>query len=55
MAIPMDYEAIRFSPSGVSGAGTGLGYSLMAFVANLLAAFIRGLAVELFPVETIRP
>lgn len=49
MAIPMDYEAIRSSPSGVSGAATGLGYSLMAFVANLLAAFIRGLGYRAIP------
>jgi hypothetical protein len=37
MAVAMDYDAIRSSPSGVSGAATGLGYSKMAFVANLLA------------------
>jgi reductive dehalogenase len=49
MAIPMDYEAICSSPSGVSGAATGLGYSIMAFVANLLAAFIRGLGYRAIP------
>lgn len=49
MAIPMDYEAIRSSPSGVSAAATGLGYSMMAFVANLLATFIRGLGYRAIP------
>jgi hypothetical protein len=39
MAIEMDYETIRSSPSGVAGAATGLGYSKMAFVANLMACF----------------
>ena len=31
MAVEMDYETIRSSPSGVAGAATGLGYSKMAF------------------------
>jgi epoxyqueuosine reductase len=49
MAVEMDYAAIRSSPSGVAGAATGLGYSKMAFVANLLAAFIRGLGYRAIP------
>ena len=49
MAIPMEYDAMRCSPSGVSGAATGLGYSMMAFVANLLASFIRGLGYRAIP------
>ena len=49
IAIPMDYEAIRSAPGGVSGAATGLGYSMMALVANLLAAFIRGLGYRAIP------
>ena len=49
MAVAMDYDAIRSSPSGVSGAATGLGYSKMAFVANLLAVFIRGLGYRSIP------
>jgi epoxyqueuosine reductase len=49
MAIPMDYEAIRCSPGGVSAAATGLGYSQMAFTANLLAAFITGLGYRAIP------
>ena len=49
IAIAMDYRAIRSSPSGVAGAATGLGYSRMVFVANLLAAFIRGLGYRAIP------
>src|SRR4030067_3081705 len=49
IAIPMDYETIRSSPSGVSAAATGLGYSKMAFVANLLATFIKGLGYRAIP------
>jgi len=49
MAIPMDYEATRCSPSGVSAAATGFGYSMMAFGANLLATFIRGLGYRAIP------
>jgi len=49
MAIEMDYEAIRSSPTGVSAGATGLGYSKMAFVANLVATFIRGLGYRAIP------
>ncbi len=49
MAIAMDYDAIRFSPTGVAGAATGLGYSRMAFVANLMATFVRGLGYCAIP------
>ena len=49
MAIEMDYDAIRSSPTGVAGAATGLGYSKMAFLAHLLAAFIRGLGYQAIP------
>jgi reductive dehalogenase len=49
MAIEMDYDAIRSSPTGVAGAATGLGYSKMAFVANLIAALIRGLGYRAIP------
>ncbi len=49
MAVEMDYEALRSSPTGVGGAGTGLGYSRMAFVAGLLAVFIRGLGYRAVP------
>ena len=49
MALEMDYETLRTSPSGVAGAATGLGYSRMAFLANLLAAFVRGLGYQAVP------
>ena len=49
MAIAMDYETIRMSPSGMEDAATGLGYSMMAMAANLLAIFIRGLGYQAIP------
>jgi len=49
MAVEMDYDAIRSSPTGTAGAATGLGYSKMAFVANLVATFIRGLGYRAIP------
>jgi epoxyqueuosine reductase len=49
MALEMDYDAIRSSPTGVAGGATGLGYSRMTFVANLLATFIRGLGYRAIP------
>jgi reductive dehalogenase len=49
IAIEMDYHAIRSSPTGVAGAATGIGYSKMAFVANAVAAFIRGLGYRAIP------
>nr|WPM93829.1 reductive dehalogenase [uncultured prokaryote] len=49
MAIQMDYETVRMSPSGPEGAAVGLGYSKMAFLTNLLATFIRGLGYRAIP------
>ncbi len=49
MAISMDYGAIRSSPTGIAGAATGLGYSKMAFLANLVAIFIRGMGYRAVP------
>jgi reductive dehalogenase len=49
MAISMDYETIRMSPTPEEGAAVGLGYSLMVFVANLLSIFIRGLGYRAIP------
>jgi reductive dehalogenase len=49
MAIEMNYGAIRSSPTGVSAGATGLGYSQMAFVANMVANFIRGLGYRAIP------
>jgi reductive dehalogenase len=49
MAVAMDYEATRYSPDGIAGAATGLGYSTQAIVANQVAAFIRGLGYRAVP------
>lgn len=49
MIVEMDYEATRYSPDAISGAATGLGYSNQAVLANLLAAFIRGLGYKAAP------
>ncbi|MGD9139498.1 MAG: reductive dehalogenase, partial [Desulfobacterales bacterium] len=43
LGIEMDYSAIHCSPTSPSSAATGLGYSKMAFIAGLLAHYIRGL------------
>jgi len=49
MAIEMDYALIQTAPTGGAGAATGLGYSKMAFVAGLLAQFIRNLGYRAIP------
>ena len=49
IALAMDYDAIRTSPSAVEAGATGLGYSRMAFVANLTAVFIRHLGYRAIP------
>jgi reductive dehalogenase len=49
MAIEMDYRLVQTSPTGGAAAATGLGYSKMAFVAGLLAQFIRGLGYKAIP------
>lgn len=49
MAIEMDYDFIKTSPTGGSSAATGLGYSKMAFVAGLMAQFVRGLGYQAIP------
>jgi reductive dehalogenase len=49
LAVEMDYELCRYSPDGIAGAATGLGYSKQAVLANLVATFIRGLGFEALP------
>ncbi len=49
MAIEMDYETIRTSPSPLAGSTSGLAYSKMAFLAGLLAIFIRGIGYRAIP------
>jgi reductive dehalogenase len=49
MAVAMDYHAMRTAPTAVAGAATGIGYSRMAFTANILATFIRALGWRAIP------
>ena len=49
MAVAMDYEGIRASPTGVAGGATGLGYSKMAFTSLLVAGFIRKMGYQAAP------
>ena len=49
LAVEMDYESARYSPDAISGASTGLGYSMQAVLANLVATFIRGLGYRAIP------
>jgi epoxyqueuosine reductase len=49
MAIEMDYTFMQTSPAGGASAATGLAYSKMAFVAGLLAQFIRDLGYQAIP------
>lgn len=49
MGIEMPYEETRYSPDTISGAATGLGYSMQAIVANMMATFIRGLGYRAIP------
>jgi epoxyqueuosine reductase len=49
MAVEMDYDLIQTAPTAGAAAATGLGYSKMAFLAALLAQFIRNLGYQAFP------
>jgi reductive dehalogenase len=49
LAIEMDYRTLRSSSMVLQGVTTGLAYSKMAFVANTVAAFIRGLGYRAVP------
>lgn len=49
LGIAMDYEAIRMSPTALEGSAVGWGYSMMVFLANLMAVFIRGLGYRAIP------
>jgi reductive dehalogenase len=49
MAVSMDYDYYRYSPTFSSGGSTGLGYSKMAFTAGLLAQFLRQLGYKAIP------
>ena len=49
IATEMDYEGLEYSPTLSAGAVTGFGYTKQAFVAGLLAQFIRGLGYKAIP------
>lgn len=49
MAIEMDYKGISCSPAHPASVATGLNYSKMAFIAGLLAQYIRGLGYKAIP------
>ncbi|MBW1977418.1 MAG: reductive dehalogenase [Deltaproteobacteria bacterium] len=49
MAIEMDYHTLRSSSMVLQGFATGHAYSKMAFLANMVAAFIRGLGYRAVP------
>ncbi|UCB50446.1 MAG: reductive dehalogenase [Deltaproteobacteria bacterium] len=49
MAVAMDYEYYKYTPTFIAGADTGLGYSKMAFTAGLLAKFLRQLGYKAIP------
>ncbi len=49
MAVEMDYDLMQTAPTGGAAAATGLGYSKMAFLAGLLARFIRNLGYRALP------
>ena len=49
LGVAMNYERVRMSPTTIQGAEVGFGYSMMAFVANLLSIFIRGLGFRAIP------
>lgn len=49
IAIEMDYKGISCSPAHPASVATGTVYSKMAFVAGLLAQYIRGLGYQAIP------
>ncbi|MFQ6089807.1 MAG: reductive dehalogenase domain-containing protein, partial [Candidatus Methanofastidiosia archaeon] len=49
MAVEMDLESIKTSPSCIASSATGLGYSKMSFLAIMLAEFIRYLGYKAIP------
>jgi reductive dehalogenase len=49
IAVLMDYDHYRYSPTASAGGTTGLGYSKMAFTAGLTAQFLRQLGYRAIP------
>jgi len=49
IAVAMDYEDYKYTPTFIGGAGTGLGYSKMAYTAGLLGQFLNQLGYKSIP------
>jgi hypothetical protein len=49
IAIEMDFKGISYSPTYPASATTGINYSKMAFIAGLMAQYIRGLGYKAIP------
>jgi len=49
LAHEMDYNLVRYTPTDIGDASTGMGYTKMAFTAGLLARFIRDLGYKALP------
>ena len=49
LAIEMDYEVIKTSPTALGDATVGVGYSYMPVVASMVAKYIRGLGYKAIP------
>jgi epoxyqueuosine reductase len=49
IAVAMDYDHYKYTPTFIGGAGTGYGYSKMAFSAGLTAQFLRQLGYKAIP------
>ena len=49
MAVDMDYESMKYSPSVCCGGAVGIGYSKMAFTAGMLAQFLVQLGYKAIP------
>lgn len=49
IAVEMDYTAMKVSPTCISRAAAGMGYSKMAFVSASLAQFVRDLGYTALP------
>jgi len=49
IVIAMSYEHYKYTPTHIGGAGTGLGYSKMAFTAGLMGQFVRQLGYKAIP------
>jgi reductive dehalogenase len=49
LAVAMDYDHYQYAPTHLTGASTGYGYSIMAFVAGIMAQFLRQLGYKAIP------